>query len=158
MRIIAGMGEFFRQSRVVFMTTLSETGEEHSRAMTNFNEDPYSMMWFPTYTNTRKVDDIRNNPKVLILFPAQEEGEYYEIEGMGELADEVEVNEKWRWWYLYWRPEMEDKFWFPSDGIHPERSLIHVSPIEVKLIKGVKFERLVAELPHEYRYYLKIIR
>jgi len=68
MNEVEGMSEAFRQAKVVFLTTFGD-GEGRSRPMTNLNEDPYGVMWFPTYRDTRKVEDIGKNPKVLLTFP-----------------------------------------------------------------------------------------
>ena len=90
MNEIAGLREAFKQSRIVFLTTFSDGGE-NSRQMTNLNENPYQTMWFPTYRNTQKIRDIEENPKVLITFPSSRDGEYYEIEGRAEFEDGAEV-------------------------------------------------------------------
>lgn len=43
MNEIGGMAEDFKNSRVIYFTTFSD-GEEISRPMTNFNDNPYKMM------------------------------------------------------------------------------------------------------------------
>ena len=134
MKKIEGMLEDFKQAKVVFLTTFSDGGER-SRQMTNFNEDPYKVMWFPTYRKTRKVEDIEKNPKVLITFPSSSEGEFYEIEGRAEFEDEKVTAQKWRWWYLYWHPTQSKRFWFPSDRYYPDRLIINVHPISARVIK-----------------------
>jgi general stress protein 26 len=120
--------DLFKKTKVVFMTTFTASGEEHTRPMLNLNEDPYGSMWFPTDTSTRKVVDLKANPRVIITFPAADHGEYYEIEGRGDLADREFVRENWQWWYLYWHPEQQDRFWFPKKSDHSERSIINVYP------------------------------
>jgi general stress protein 26 len=134
MNRIPGMEEAFTNARVVYLTTFSN-GEEHSRQMTNFNEDPYKTFWFPTYTDTRKVEDLKENPRVLVTFPAEESGQFYEIEGKAELADREFVKDNWSWWYLYWHPEQRDRFWFPRQGEHPERAIILIHPESAKLVR-----------------------
>ena len=119
------------------MITYGVNGEPHSRPMTNFNENPYPTMWFPTYNNTQKVYDIEKNPKTLIIFPGENEDEFFEIEGYSSFADRATVDEKWVWWYLYWHPEMRNMFWFGDIGNHSKRSIIDVHPISVKkLVKS----------------------
>jgi len=111
------MLEDFKQVKIVYLTTFSN-GEERSRPMTNFNDDPYNRMWFPTYRDTKKVKDIEENPKVLITFPSSKEGEYYEIEGRAEFEKEEITTEKWRRWYLYWYPSQSKRFFSQGeDGI-----------------------------------------
>jgi len=59
--------------------------------MTNLNDDPYRMMYFPTYRDTRKVEGIERDSNVLITFPGSNEGEYYEVRGRAEFEDGAEV-------------------------------------------------------------------
>jgi general stress protein 26 len=47
MREIEGLAESFKDARMVCLTTFRD-GEERSRQMTNFNEAPYSVIWFPS--------------------------------------------------------------------------------------------------------------
>lgn len=134
MNEIKGMLEDFKQTKIIFLTTFSEM-EETSRPMTNFNENPYEMMWFTTYRDTRKVEDIKKNPKVLITFPSSKQGEFYEIEGRAEFENERVAAEKWRWWYLYWHPEQRDRFWFPERREYPDRVIINVYPVSARVVK-----------------------
>lgn len=135
MEELLGLQESLKKARVILLTTYSENGEEHIRQMTNFNENPYTMMWFTTYTNTRKVEDVKKNPKVLLTVPATKRGGFYEIEGKAELEKQDVVEEKWSWWYLYWWPEQSDRFWFRRNGRHPDWAIINVHPISARLVK-----------------------
>jgi general stress protein 26 len=132
---LPGLAENFKRARVVFLTTFTEKGEEHSRKMTNLNEDPYTKIWFPTNTNSRKVKEVKSTPRALITFPATKKGEYYEIEGKAEVETGEEVENKWFWWYLYWRPGQRNRFWFPSKERHPEWAMINIYPTSARLVK-----------------------
>ena len=133
MNEIEGIREDFKKARIVFLTTFRD-GEENSRPMTNFNDDPYRMMWFPSYRDTNKVKDIESDPKVLITFPSSKREVFYEIAGLAELGDERVTNEKWIWWYLYWHPAQKKRFWFPG-GIHtPDRVIINVFPKSARIV------------------------
>jgi general stress protein 26 len=133
MNEIEGMLEDFKRARVVYMTTF-RNGEERNRPMTNLNEDPYNMMWFPTYRDTRKVKDIEENPRVLLTFPSSREEEYYEIEGRAEFESEEVTAQKWRWWYLYWHPGQRRRFWFPGGAHYPDRVIINVHPKSARVV------------------------
>jgi len=133
MEKIPGLEEAFKKAKVVFMTTFSEN-EEHTRQMTNFNENLQDKIWFPTERDTQKVEDIKNNDKVLITFPAEKRGQYYEIEGKAALASEQEVLEKWQWWWLYWHPAQKNRFWFPRER-DERRVIINIKPVKAKLVK-----------------------
>lgn len=132
---IPGLQESLKKAKVVFLTTFTESGEQHVRQMTNLNEDPYSMMWFTSDTKSRKVDDVKRDPRVVISFHSGKPGELFEIEGRAQLERREVVEQKWSWWYLYWRPEQEDKFWFPRNESHPEWSIINVFPTSARLLK-----------------------
>jgi general stress protein 26 len=136
MEKVPDLQESFKRARVVLLTTFSEEGEPHVRQMTNLNEDPYRMMWFTSYTKSRKMEDVKKNTCVVVAFPAAERGSFYEIEGKAALERPELVEEKWDWWYLYWRPEQEDRFWFPRGVSHPDWSIINVYPDSARLLKG----------------------
>mgnify|MGYP006281144837 FL=1 len=82
----------------------------------------------PTYRDTQKVEDIKNNEKVLVVFPDSERERFYEIEGIAEFEDQEVTRDKWRWWYLYWHPEMRDKFWINPETGQENRMIINVHP------------------------------
>lgn len=42
---------------------------ERSWPMTDLNDDPYGMMYFPTYRDTRKVEGVERDTNVLIVIP-----------------------------------------------------------------------------------------
>jgi len=134
---IEGMLEDFTRAKIVFLTTFSD-GRETSRVMTNLNNNPYSTMRFPSYRDTNKVEDIKRNPRVLITFPRSREGEFYEIEGRAEFADEKTVAEEWQWWYLYWHPTQKDRFWFPAGRYYEDRVIIDVHPVSAKVVRKAR--------------------
>ena len=137
MNKMEGLEEAFKNAKEVFLTTFDRDGKEKTRAMTNFNEDPYSVMWFPTEKDTRKVKDIEGNPRVLLTIPCDTCGFFYEIEGEAEFED-PEVVEKWKWWYLSWRPTQRRRFWFPPTMDDPKRVIINVHPKSVKIVDATK--------------------
>jgi general stress protein 26 len=102
--------------------------------MTNFNEDPYSMIWFPTERGTQKVKDIEKNPKIVLTFPAEEKGNFYEIQGTAKFERQEVVDKKWEWWWLSWRPHQRDRFWFRRDRSDPNRVIINVYPESVRVV------------------------
>ena len=134
MRKIVGLEEEFKNAKLVFLTTFSEEGRKRNRAMTNYNENPYEMMWFPTFKETRKVRDIKGNPNVLVTFPSSKSGEFYEIEGTAELEEEEKINEKWKWWYLFWLPDKEYRFHITTDAPIINRAIINVYPKSVRKV------------------------
>ena len=134
MNKLEGLEEVFKKTRIIFMTTF-QNGKENTRAMTNYNESPYEMIWFPTERGTQKVKDIEKDPKVILTFPATEPGFFYEIEGKAEFEKQEIVDRKWEWWWLSWRPHQKDRFFFRRDRSDPNRVIINIYPKSVKITK-----------------------
>jgi general stress protein 26 len=135
MKKIQGMEEEFQRAKLVYLTTFSENGLKHNRAMTNYNENPYEMMWFPTFKDSRKVHDIQKNAKVLITFPSSKKREFYVIDGKAELEDEKVVDKKWEWWYLFWLPDEEFRFRIMSDAPFSNHAIINIYPESARIVK-----------------------
>ena len=97
MRKIPGLEEAFKNAKIVWLTTFDEKGDEVDRQMTNYNEDPYDELWFPTWTDTRKVRHLKRRSGALVTFPAEEEDKFYGIRGAVRIADRETTYERWRW-------------------------------------------------------------
>jgi general stress protein 26 len=133
MEKIPGIEKAFQKAKVVFMTTY-EGNKENTRQMTNFNEDLEGVIWFPTERDTKKVKDIKKNNKVVLTFPAEKRGDYFEIEGEASFASSEDVLAKWEWWWLYWHPSQRDRFWFPKKQ-DDRRVIINIKPVKARLVK-----------------------
>ena len=134
LEIIHGMKEIFKEAKLVYLTTFDEEGNKRHRPMTNYNEDPYNTMWFPTFKRTRKVEHILRNPKVLVTFASEKVGEFYEIDGEAELASDDAVKEKWTWWLLSWLPDEELNYRMTSDAPFSNRAIINVHPKSARIV------------------------
>jgi general stress protein 26 len=131
MNTIDGMHEVFKESKQVFLTTSNKKGESKTRAMTNYNESPYEPMWFPSFLDTQKVRHIKENSKVIISFPSNQQGKWYKVKGNAKLASWEEVNDNWKWWYLEWVPEKDrGKFELRYDNPFTDRTIIWIEPVE----------------------------
>ena len=132
-----GLVEDFKMARIVNMTTFAENGVKNTRPMTNFNEDPYDEMWFPTYKDTKKVRDILKDPRILINFPSSSEGAFWEIEGVAKLEKDEVTATKWKNWFLFWYPNREAMGWGLAgySSLVDHRMIVNVFPKSVKLIE-----------------------
>jgi general stress protein 26 len=132
MNKLDGMIDAFKEAKQVFLTTVNSKGESHIRPMTNFNDSPYQRMWFPSFKETRKIDDIKENPVVTVSFPAAEQGQWYKVKGKAKLASWDEVRKLWRWWLLEWLPE-KDRQPLRYDDPFQDRAVIFMDPIEAQI-------------------------
>lgn len=128
MNKLPGLEEAFRDAKVVWLTTFDEKGDEVDRQMTNYNEDPYAEMWFPTWRDTRKVRHLKRRPDAFLTFPAEEEDRFYRIQGTVRLADEETTYEKWRWWYLSWVPGDGSKYGLTGSHGWDSRAILLFTP------------------------------
>ncbi len=65
--------------------------------MTNIGGDPSSVIWLASYSDTRKVADIKSNHRASISFQASDGGAWM-LMGTAEIAPDEEVEKKWRFW------------------------------------------------------------
>jgi general stress protein 26 len=136
MNKLPGLKKSFENAKIVWLTTFNKEGDEIDRQMTNYNEDPYSEMWFPTWTETRKVRHIQNNPKSYITFPSEEENKFFRIQGKTRIADEKTTYEKWKWWYLTWIPGDGSKYGLTGTHGWDSRTILLFNPeIALKMDK-----------------------
>ena len=140
METLEGMLEAFKGARQVMLTTTGPGGEARTRVMTNYNESPYEPMWFPSFSETRKVEDVKRSPAVVVSFPAEEEGKWYRVRGEARLAPWEEVRRMWRWWLLEWLPE-EERRPLMYDNPFTDRSIIWVDPVGAEVGERVEGER-----------------
>jgi general stress protein 26 len=131
MKKLEGMLWAFKEAKQVLLTTNSGC-ETRTRAMTNFNKSPYEPMWFPSFKDTRKIEDIKGNPLVVVSFPSKEKGKWYQIKGKAKLASWKEVREIWRWWLLEWLP-LEERRPLRYDDPFLDRAIIWVEPVEATI-------------------------
>lgn len=127
--------EDFKNAKMVYLVTFDKNGDENTRPMTNYTENPYENIWFPTEKDTQKIKDIKNNPKVKVLIPSRKKGFYHQITGEADLEDEKVVEDKWEWWYLSWRPTQRKWFWFPPGLDEDKRAIINIKPEKRTLIE-----------------------
>jgi general stress protein 26 len=126
---VPGIREAFKRSRSVILTTYNAEGERHSRPMINYNEDPYKDIKFYTFTETRKVRDIKERSEAVISFPSEQEGKVYRIKGSAKLADDKMVSNEWEWWYLFYHPEKKPEWQLSGYGSYTDhRAIIIIQP------------------------------
>lgn len=127
--------EDFKKAKMVYLVTYDEKGEENTRPMTNYSENPYAEIWFPTEKDTQKIKDIKNDPRVKVLVPSRNRVFYHQIEGEAELENSEVVAERWEWWYLSWRPTQRKWFWFPPGLDEDNRAIIKIKPEKMLLVE-----------------------
>ncbi|WP_234031233.1 pyridoxamine 5'-phosphate oxidase family protein [Mycetocola zhujimingii] len=106
-----------KASKIALLTTVTPSGQLHSRPLATQESDFDGDLWFFTQDPSSKVDDIRSNDQVNAAF---ESGKgYLSISGSATLVhDRDKINE-------LWSPALEA--WFPDGKDDPTVALIKVS-------------------------------
>jgi len=89
--------EIIQASRYAALVTLSESGAPHARTMDPFPPDSQFVVWMGTNRASRKVEDIRNDPRVLIYYQDPNGAGYVTLEGRARLVDDsLEKETRWK--------------------------------------------------------------
>jgi general stress protein 26 len=92
------------------LITLDEENRPRVRAMDPFLPENDFTVWFGTNPNSRKVAQIKKNPKVTLYYLENESNGYVMIQGTAELVNLQEEKEK-RWknkWEAFYPNKTED--------------------------------------------------
>ncbi len=92
--------EYIGSVRYCALITVDSTGQPNVRTMDPFPPDENMVVWFGTNLNSRKVREIRNNPKVTLYYSDDKGEGYVAIIGTATLVDDPK--EKTNWWKEEW--------------------------------------------------------
>lgn len=105
------------------MITVDDQGIPRARTMDPFKPDSNFVVWFGTNVNTRKVKQIRENPRVTLYYFDRQSESYVILTGRAYLVDEP------REIAIYWKKKWEEFYPdFPNDYL-----LIKVVPEGLEL-------------------------
>ncbi|MFQ5637919.1 MAG: pyridoxamine 5'-phosphate oxidase family protein [bacterium] len=92
--------EYMQAVRYCALITVDSTGQPHVRAMDPFLPDENMVVWFGTNRKSRKVQEIRKNPRVTLYYSDDKGAGYVAIIGTARLVDDpkekaVRWKEEW---------------------------------------------------------------
>lgn len=106
--LIAAARDIMESARFCDLITLDETGRPRSRVMDPFPPGDDMVFWLGTSRMSRKVGQIRNDPRVTLQYFAPEAGAYVTISGTAELVDDPEERAlKWKDGWEAFYPDRE---------------------------------------------------
>jgi general stress protein 26 len=101
------------------LTTLEDDGDFHSRPMSTQKMDNDGTLWFFTYDDSTKVDEIQRDKRVSLTYTDKSSETYIAAAGKAELVkDRAKIDELW-----------QDvlKAWFPKGKEDPRIALLKVT-------------------------------
>jgi general stress protein 26 len=114
--------------RIAMLTTLEEDGDLHTRPMATHEMDQDGTMWFFTYDNSHKVDEVNQDHRVSVAFSDPGSELYVATKGTAQVVkDRMKINELW-----------SDllKTWFPNGKEDP-----HIALLKVTIHSGEYWDR-----------------
>ena len=95
--------------RIAMLTTLEQDGDFHTRPMATHDMDADGTMWFFTYDNSHKVEEVEKDPRVSVAFADPGSELYVSTIGTAEIVkDKVKINELWSDFLKTWFPKGKD--------------------------------------------------
>lgn len=122
--------------RIAMMTTVDANERLHSRPMATQDQDFDGDLWFFTYDNAPKVDNVSTHHQVNISYVKESDNLYVSVSGTAELVrDRKKIKD-------LWKPML--KAWFPNGEDDPHLALlkVHVENAEIWDAPSGKMGRL----------------
>ena len=133
-------------ARFCALITIDSTGSPDVRTMDPFEPDENMVIWLGTNRNSRKVREIRNNPKVNLFYTKNKGFGYVSIKGIAKLVDDKAKKS------VLWKEEWKNFY----DQHKENYILIKVIPEKLELLnykKGIKGDKRTWKTPAvEFNY------
>ena len=118
-KLISAASEIIASASTCALITLDDEGRPRVRAMDPFSPEDDFTVWFGTNSKSRKVSQIKHDPRVTLYYLDGDASGYVMIHGIAQLIDDKSEKEK------HWKNEWE--------AFYPDKNesylLIKVSPI-----------------------------
>ncbi len=109
--ILVAAREIMDQTAYCGLVTIDSTGQPQTRTMNPFPANNDFITWFATSRSSRKVREIRNNPKVSVYYANHLSAKgYVNISGRAEVIDDKELLKKMKRDYWEGIPNWEEIF------------------------------------------------
>jgi general stress protein 26 len=121
---MAAAREVMEEARLAALITLDERGSPRARTMDAFAPDEHMVVWLGTHRATRKVVDIRRDPRVALYYVAPDGNGYVSVTGLAELVDDPA--ERATRWKAEW-----DQYYTDREA---QYLLIRVRPVRLEVV------------------------
>ena len=127
-RIITVAREIMAAARYCALITLDAGGRAHARTLDPFPHDEHMVVWLGTSPRSRKVAEIRRNPRITLYYFDRDSQSYVTIYGTARLVNDPQ--EKAKRWKDEWK------------SFYPDRAkdylLIAVTPEKLEVVSDSK--------------------
>lgn len=106
-KLIDAAREIMTTSRYCALITTDSRGRANARTMDAFAPDEHMVVWFGTNPLSRKVAEIRRNPRVTLYYFNREDRAYVTLHGVAQVVNDPQ--EKQRHWKDDWKDFYPDR-------------------------------------------------
>ncbi|MBB5233288.1 pyridoxamine 5'-phosphate oxidase family protein [Deinococcus budaensis] len=122
------LAEKIKGVRFATFTTVAEDGSLHGRPMATQQADFDGDLWFFSYADSHKVEDVRRNPQVNLGYNEPQKNLWVNVTGTAEVVDDrAKMQELW---------EAPLKAFFPDGVDDPNLTLLKVTPARAEYWDG----------------------
>jgi general stress protein 26 len=109
--ILVAAHEIIKETTYCALATVDSTGQPQVRTMNPFPANNELITWFATSRSSRKIREIKNNPKVCVYFANHNSAKgYVSITGTAEVIDDKDLLLKMKRDYWNGIPDWQNKF------------------------------------------------
>jgi general stress protein 26 len=109
--VLVAAREIINESVYCGLVTVDSTGQPQTRTMNPFPSNDQFITWFATSRSSRKVKEIRNNPRVSVYFANHSIAKgYVNISGTAQVIDDKDLLMKMKRDYWNSIPDWKDIF------------------------------------------------
>jgi general stress protein 26 len=117
-----------KASGFCFLITVDDQGQPQARILSPFDPEPDMKVWLGTNRNTRKVAQIRKNPRVTLAYFDRPSLGYVTLLGKARLVDGLEERKK------RWKKEWAE--FYPGGPEGPTYLLIEFTPAQIEVMSA----------------------
>ena len=125
-QILAAATDLMRTARYCTFVTVDEGGQPQARVVDPFPPEPDMTVWVATRPVTRKVAQIRKNPRVSLLWFDPARKGYVTLLGTATLVDDAAEKAK------RWKPEWKE--FYDDENRGADYLLIRVKPTRLEIL------------------------
>jgi len=127
-RVLEAAAELMRATSYCALVTLDADGTPQARAMEPFPPEPDLTVWLGTHAGTRKLEQIRKDPRVTLFYLAEGGSGYVTLLGRATIVDDPAEKAK------RWKPSW--KAFYDDENHGQDYLLLRVKPYRVEVMSA----------------------
>jgi general stress protein 26 len=127
-RVLDAARATMKSAQFCFLITVDDQRQAQARILNPFDPEPDMKVWLGTNRNTRKVGQIRKNPRVTLAYWDAAGSGYVTMIGRARLVDSIEERKKR--WKTEWMP------FYPGGPEGDTYLLIEFTPTQIEVMSG----------------------